>query len=141
VTAASSPDLSRTLRCPRCKREFSTARRFLVTCTGCGHAWQEASVLTRGERVGSAFGTALEFATMPLMWMGVVLGLALLFGPLLYIVVVYADASVELIVAVAVILLLLGFSGFTFGGTTAWDTWVKHRQTVRSRTNPNDDAP
>ena len=56
MSMQSDTSLRRTLRCPKCRQQFETMRRFRVTCTECGHEWEEVSVLTAADRRGLVVG-------------------------------------------------------------------------------------
>jgi hypothetical protein len=63
--------LSRVLRCPKCRQSFETMRRWRLACPECGHEWEEASQLGAGDRITRFRDDAFEHLFLWACWAGV----------------------------------------------------------------------
>jgi hypothetical protein len=68
MSSESGASLSRTLRCPKCRQQFETMRRFRLACPECGHEWAEESHLTASDKLADARSQIGEYLFMLLSW-------------------------------------------------------------------------
>jgi hypothetical protein len=113
---AEPESLSRTLRCPKCRQTFETMRRWRMACPECGHEWEEATVLTTGDKVSNVTSQIGEYVFMAVGW-----GVVLLFcAAVIAIFVIGAVRATErgglangLVVVAVFLILTIGIAGFT----------------------------
>jgi hypothetical protein len=77
--AADGTAITRTIRCPHCRREFSTARRWQLACPACAYEWDEENHYKAGQDLKT---DAPQYLVLGILWavaiamMTVVLGAA-----------------------------------------------------------------
>jgi len=130
MSTESGPSLSRTLRCPKCRQQFETMRRFRLACPECGHEWEEQSHLTTSDKLADARSQVGEYLFMAIAW---AIFLAFIAVVLMIFVIGVARATDRgglangLIVVGVFIVLIVGVAAFTrrnmeIGQRNVW--WV-----------------
>jgi hypothetical protein len=103
-------EVTRTLRCPRCRQFFQTPRRWQLTCPNCDHKWEETSVQTRRERVAHVVGDAAGRVFFVIMALGAIAVPGALLIGLFALFVTLAGLAYGIIIAVCFSLIVLSLA-------------------------------
>jgi hypothetical protein len=103
-------EVTRTLRCPRCRQFFETPRCWSLVCPNCDHEWEETTTFSRRERFMRWLGDAGGHAFFGAMILTAIAALGAVFASVFALFVVFLGWLYGLIVAVCFWLLALSFT-------------------------------
>src|ERR1044072_5154195 len=101
----------RVMRCPKCRETIATMRRWRMACNGCGHEWEEESVVTAADKLEQVKTEAAEYAVMALMWAGLVLTVGAVIGFFIFVGFWFVGGAGGLVVGTVLLLMLACLGG------------------------------